>query len=61
MEGPDNKRGTVALRTLWGEIAAEGNFSKPLDELLDNEEWKKAVGLKGGPFCYMTLELNVPF
>ena len=61
MEKPENRQGAVALRTIWGEVAAEGNFSRTLESLLADEEWKKAVGLEGGPFCYMPHELDIPF
>ena len=49
------------IRTLFGEIAAKGNFSKPLDELLQDEAWCKAVELEGGPFCYAPGEIDIPF
>ena len=61
MEKPEKRQGAVVLRTIWGDIAAERNFSRPLEELLNDKEWKEAVGLIGGPFCYMPHELDIPF
>ena len=33
----------------------------PLDELLEDQDWREAVGLEGGPFCYTDLERELPF
>jgi len=59
---PSNQKGEVVIRTKFGEVVADSrNFSKPIEELMLSEEWKEAVGLEGGPFCYIEPALNVPF
>lgn len=59
---PGNKKDEVVIRTIFGEVAADSrNFSKPIEELMQDEKWKKSVGLKGGPFCYMKSERDMPF
>lgn len=62
MERAGEGRGEIVIRTRFGEVAAdERNFSKPLDELLNDPEWCEAVGLEGGPFCYTDLARAMPF
>ena len=57
MEGPRGDKGEVVIRTIFGEIAAdERDFNKPIEEIADNPEWREALGLEGGPFCYTDLE-----
>jgi hypothetical protein len=62
MDRPTGKKGEVVIRTIFGEIAADSrNFSKPIEKLILDEEWRKAVGIEGGPFCYVPDELDIPF
>lgn len=59
---PSNQKGEVVIKTKFGDVVADTrNFSKPIEELMLSEEWKKAVGLQGGPFCYVESELDIPF
>ena len=59
---PSNKKGEIVIRTKFGDVAADNqNFSMPVEELMKDEGWQKEIGLKGGPFCYMESELDIPF
>ena len=59
---PSDKKGEIVIRTKFGDVAADSrNFSKPIEELMKDEEWKEAVELEGGPFCYIESELELPF
>ncbi len=59
---PSNQKGEVLIKTRFGDVVADKrNFSKPIEELMFDEEWKKAVGLVGGPFCYVEFQLDMPF
>ena len=57
---PSKEKGAVVLKTKFGDVAADA-FSQPIEELMLDEEWKKTVGLEGGPFCYMESQLEIPF
>ena len=62
MERAGEDRGEIVIRTRFGEVAADArNFSKPLEELLNDPEWCEAVGLEGCPFCYNDLARAMPF
>lgn len=63
MERQTNKKGAVVIRTCFGEVSAEYgvNFDMTLDDMIQNEAWRKAVNAEGGPFCYTPEELNIPF
>jgi hypothetical protein len=62
MERPTDKKGEVVIRTIFGEVAAdERNFSKPVEELMEDEAWRKEIGIEGGPFCYVPDKLDIPF
>lgn len=59
---PGNEKGAVVIKTKFGDVAADSrNFSKPIEELMKDEDWKKEVGLEGGPFCYVESQLDIPF
>lgn len=59
---PSNQKGEVVIKTKIGDVAADKrNFSKPIEELMLSEEWKEAVGLRGGSLCYVESELDIPF
>ena len=59
---PGNKKGEIVIKTKFGDVAADSrNFSKPIEKLMKDEEWKKEIGLEGGPFCYIESELDIPF
>lgn len=62
MERPGSKKGQIVIRTIFGDVAADHrNFSKPIDELMKDEEWRIKIGVEGGPFCYTDLERKIPF
>jgi hypothetical protein len=63
MERPDMKIGTVVICTCFGEVSAEYgvNFDVTLEEMILNEDWRETVIAKGGPFCYVPDELDIPF
>lgn len=62
MERPEPIKGAIVIKTIFGEIAAnEQNFSKPIDTLIHDPDWREAVGLEGGPFCYTPWERDIPF
>ena len=57
----DNDKGAVFLRTIFGEVA-EGYFPKiSRTEMIEDERWRKAAGVEGGPFCYTPAERKMPF
>ena len=59
---PSNKKGEIVIKTKFGNVAADSrNFCKPIEELMEDEEWKKEIGLEGGPFCYIGDSLEMPF
>ena len=60
MGPPKGRKGEVVIRTRFGEVAADG-FSKPIDELLKSADWREAVKLEGGPFCYTDFERRMAF
>lgn len=62
MIGPSDEKGTVVIRTIFGVIAAdERNLDRSLEELLADPEACEAIGLEGGPFCYIEPWLSIPF
>jgi len=63
LERPENKKGALVIRTIFGEVSAEPgvNFNKTIQDMIEDEAWRKAVGAESGPFCYTDLERNIPF
>lgn len=62
MERPEDEKGTVMIRTCFGEVAAAYWFPKlSLAELVTDEEWRAAVQAEGGPFCHTDSERLLPF
>lgn len=62
MDRPEEILGAIVIRTQFGEIAAgQGNFAKPIEELMTDRDWCEAVQLEGGPFCYAPWTLHIPF
>ena len=50
------------IRTKFGAIAADArNFDRPIEAITDKPEWRAALGIEGGPFCYTDLEREIPF
>jgi len=62
MDGPDDEKGKVYIRTKFGEVAA-GDWFPNLSEadMIEDEEWRKKAGVEGGPFCYTDAERLMPF
>ncbi|NCC23556.1 MAG: hypothetical protein EOM26_14100 [Alphaproteobacteria bacterium] len=62
MERPEDERGTVLIRTVFGAVSVRHWFpSKTLDELVCDEDWREAVQADGGPFCLLDHERLIPF
>jgi hypothetical protein len=62
MDRPEDAKGAVVIRTMFGEVAAAEYFPDlSLDDMIRNEDWRKAVRAEGGPFCYTDLERRMPF
>jgi hypothetical protein len=63
MDPPDRKKGAVAIRMLFGVVSAEFgvNFNMTLEEMIEDEAWREAAEVEGGPFCYVPWELDIPF
>jgi hypothetical protein len=63
MERPDNKKGALVIRTKFGEVSAEQgvNFNKIVEDMNEDEAWRKAVEAEGGVFCYTHQTRNIPF
>jgi hypothetical protein len=63
MERPDNKKGALVIRTMFGEVAAEPgmNFTKTMQDMSEDEAWRQEVGAESGVFCYTDLVRDIPF
>lgn len=54
------KRGEVFIRTKFCE-QRESEYTLSRQEMIENEDWREAVGAEGGPFCYTDEERLMPF
>ena len=54
------KKGEVFIRTIFRE-QHESEYCISRWEMIKNEDWRKAVGAQGGPFCYTDEERLMPF
>jgi hypothetical protein len=62
MERPEDSKGTVVIRTVFGTVAAADWFpSLRLADLIEDEDWRAAVQAEGGPFCLLEHERLIPF
>lgn len=63
MERPENKKGALVIRTMFGEVSAEQgvNFNKTIEEMTEDKAWREAVRAEGGVFCYTDLARDIPF
>jgi hypothetical protein len=62
MDRPEDAKGAVVIRTRFGEVAAAEYFPDlTLEDMIQNEAWRKAAGVESGPFCYTDLERGIPF
>lgn len=62
MDRPDDDKGTVMIRTRFGEVAAAHWFpALTLDALITDQTWREAAGAQDGPFCYTPQERLMPF
>lgn len=62
MERSEPIKGTIVIKTIFGEIATtQKNFNKPIETLIHDPDWCEEVRLEGGPFCYTPQELEIPF
>ena len=62
MERPEDRKGTVLIRTMFGAVSAADWFpGLTLEALTDNEDWREAVQAEGGPFCLLDHERLIPF
>jgi hypothetical protein len=62
MERPDDERGTVLIRTVFGAVSAADWFPElSLADLACDEDWRAAVRAEGGPFCLPEHERLIPF
>lgn len=61
MDGSDkHAKGAVFIRTKFGE-QHESEYTLSPVQMIINEEWRKAAGVEGGPFCYTDEERLMPF
>ena len=61
MDGNEwHKKGEVFIRTIFRE-QHESEYCISRQEMVENEDWRKAVGAQGGPFCYTDAERLMPF
>lgn len=63
MERPENRKGALVIRTRFGEVSAEPgvNFTKNIQDMIEDEAWRKTVRAEGGPFCYTGLARDISF
>ena len=62
MDRPEEEKGAVILRTLFGEVAVATFFPDvPLEDMTQDQDWREAAGVEGGPFCYTDAERDIPF
>jgi len=61
MERQEDEKGTVVIRTLFGEVSVAAWFpEKTLVEGIADEPWHAAAGAEGGAFCYTDDERLMP-
>ena len=62
MERPEDEQGTVIIRTKFGEVsAADWVPALSLAAMIEDDDWRAAAGVEGGPFCYTPAERLLPF
>ena len=61
MDRPGNEKGAVLIRTMFGEVSQDYFPGLSLTDMIENEDWRKAAGVEGGPFCYTDDERLMPF
>ena len=62
MDRPEDRKGAVIIRTMFGEVAPAYYFpSLSLNDMIQDEDWREAAGVEGGPFCYTDAERLMPF
>jgi hypothetical protein len=62
MDRPEDEKGTVMIRTMFGAVVAGEYFPElSFDDMLLDEDWREAVEASGGLFCLTDLELGIPF
>lgn len=62
MDRPEDTKGAVIIRTMFGEVAAASYFpSLSLSDMVEDTDWRAAAGVEGGPFCYTEAERLMPF
>ncbi|NCC23484.1 MAG: hypothetical protein EOM26_13705 [Alphaproteobacteria bacterium] len=54
-------KGTVMIRTIFGEVSEDYFPALSREEMIENEEWRVAVGAEGGPFRHTDDERLMPF
>jgi len=57
---PEDKGGVV-IRTRFGEVSEHYFPLMTRAAMIEDEDWRAAVGAEGGPFCYTPAERLMPF
>lgn len=60
MDRPEDAKGEVFIRTLFGE-QHESTYTLSRTDMILNQDWRDAVSAKGGPFCYTDEQRLIPF
>ena len=61
MDGDDDKKDTVFIRTLFGEVSVDYFPALTLTDMIEDTVWREAAKVEGGPFCYLGDERLMPF
>ena len=57
----EDERGAVYIRTMFGEVSENYFPALSRQDMIEDEDWRAAAGVEGGPFCYTPAERRIPF
>lgn len=49
------------IRTIFGEVSEHYFPALYRQDMIEDDDWRAAAGVEGGPFCYIPAERLIPF